>query len=349
MNFYRNVDRDVVQFDFLANKPAKGDYDDEIRDLGGRIFVSPGFMSYNKYVSYMTELFREHPEYKIIHTHNGALMIYALRSAKKCGIPHRIAHAHATSIPAGRSRQLKVLLRPLIKYAATDYWGCSNAAGEFYFSKRRWDERHELIHNAINVSDFSFNESARAELRKKYSLGDKFVIGHVGRLVPEKNQKKMIEIFAEVHKMNPNTHFVMVGTGELEDKLKAQSAELGLSNDITFTGVQTNVSEWYSTFDVFIMTSIYEGLPVVAVEAQGTDLPCVLCSTITPEVKVTQNVKFLGLHDEAATWARAILDIERTPRVSRAKELTLAGYDIKTEAKRMQDLYTKLYASFGEK
>ena len=349
MNFYRHMDRDKIQFDFLANKPAKGDYDDEIKELGGRIFISPGYMSYRKYVRYMTELFKEHPEYKIIHTHNGSLMLYALKSAQKNGIPVRIAHAHATAVPVGLKNELKKLMRPMIKYVATDYWGCSDAAGKFYFSEKRWNNANELIHNAIDVDNFTFNESTRRQIRQKYNLGDKFVIGHVGRLAPQKNQKKILELFAEVRKKNTNAHLVIIGTGELEQQLKQYTAQLGIADAVTYTGVQTNVNEWYSAFDVFVMTSLYEGLPVVAIEAQAADLPCVLTDTITEEVKITDNVRFLGLHDEPIKWADAVLGFEIKQRVSRKAELTAAGYDIEAEAKRMQELYLDLYSKIESK
>ena len=347
MNFYRNVDRNEVQFDFLANKPKPGDYDEEIRSLGGRIFITPGYKNYGKYVAYMTDLFREHPEYKIIHTHNGSLMLYALNAARKNDIPIRIAHAHATAVPVGLKNQIKKLMRPWIKYAATDYWGCSDAAGRFYFDQR-WEQNHQLIHNAINVENFTFNEQIRASIRRGYGLGDKFIVGHVGRLMPQKNQQKLLDVFAAVHKMNTNDHLVIIGTGELEEKLKKQTTALGMENNVTFTGVLSHVNEWYSAFDVFAMTSLYEGLPVVAIEAQAADLPCVLCSTITPEVKITGNVSFAGLDDSAEVWAKLILDQTPAARGSRAAELEHSGYDIKSEAKKMQNLYLDLYNAWKE-
>ena len=349
MNFYRNIDRSKVQFDFLANKPQAGDYDEEIRSLGGKIYVSPGFMNYKKYVEYMTDLFKQNPEYKIIHTHNGSLMFYALKSAQKNNIPIRIAHAHATSVPVGLKNEVKKLIRPMIKYVATDYWGCSEAAGKFYFSEKRWDRNHQLIHNAIRAEDFIFSEENRERIRREYKLGDKFVIGHVGRLAPQKNQKKLLEVFSEVYRRNPKAHLVIIGTGELETKLKEYAKQLSIDNAVTFTGVLSNVNEWYSAFDIFAMTSLYEGLPVVAVEAQAADLPCVLCSTITPEVKITDKVKFLGLKDSSDSWAKSILDFKPTKRISRADELQKSGYDIKSEAERMQNLYLDLYDEWKEK
>lgn len=344
MNFYRHMDRDQIQFDFLANKPAPGDYNEEIRSLGGRIFVSPGYKSYPRYLRFMTKLFEKHPEYRIIHTHNGALMLYALESAKKNRIPIRIAHAHATEIPVGLKNEVKKVIRPMIKYVATDYWGCSDAAGRFYFSEKRWNKANELIHNAINVENFTFSETNRKRIREQYGFGDKLVIGHVGRLMEQKNQKKLLDVFAQVHRRRPDTHLVIIGTGELENKLRQQTRELGIEDSVTFTGVLGNVNEWYSAFDVFVMTSLYEGLPVVAIEAQAADLPCVLTDTITPEVKITKNVQFFGLHDDSLKWANAILDIKPAKRVSRGEELLKAGYDIRSEAKRMQELYLKMYS-----
>jgi len=158
----------------------------------------------------------------------------------------------------------------------------------------------------------------------------------------------MLDVFAEIQKLNENTHLVLIGTGELESNLKQQAKDLGIEDSITFTGVLSNVNEWYSAFDVFVMTSLYEGLPVVAIEAQAADLPCVFTDTITPEVKINENVQFLGLYDEPEKWAKAILEIQPARRVSRMAELQAAGYDINTEAKRMQELYLKLYSEIEE-
>lgn len=350
MNFYRHVDRTEVQFDFIQNKPDAGDYDEEIRSLGGRIFVSPGFKSYGNYLKFMRDLTAKYPEYKIIHTHNGPLMLYALKSAKKIGIPVRIAHAHSTAVPPGPISALKKVMRPMIKYAATERWGCSNAAGEFYFSKKYWDAGHELIRNAIEPDNFKFDAAARTAIREQYGLGDKFILGHVGRLTAMKNQSMILDVFAELHKLDPQTHLLMVGTGELEKPLKAHTAELGITDSVTFTGVQTNVNEWYSVFDVFIMTSVNEGLPVVAVEAQAADLPCVLSDAITAEVRVTDNVKFMSLSETPTAWAKTILGFkDAKERVSRAEDLIKSGYEITTEAQRMQELYLKLYSRIKEK
>lgn len=275
-------------------------------------------------------------------------MVYALKSAQLNNIPVRIAHAHATQIPFDFKNGIKKCVKPMIKYVATDYWGCSNAAGEFYFSKKRWHKRNELIHNAIDVNKFTFSELHRQQIREKYGLGDKFIVGHVGRLTWQKNQKKLLEVFAALRKINPESQLVMVGTGEFEEKLKKQAAELGISDAVTFAGMQTNVNEWYSVFDVFVLSSWYEGLPVVGIEAQAADLPCIFTDKITPEVKVTDRVRFMGLNDDAEKWANAILKFQPDERISRFCELKNAGYDIQTEAARLQELYLALYAQSNQ-
>ena len=347
MNLYRHMDRERIQFDFLQNKKKPGDYDEEIRGMGGRLFVSPGYTSYKNYMRYMTELFSTYPEYRIMHAHNGPLMVYALKSAKINNIPVRIAHSHSTSIPIDFKSGIKICVKPMIKHLATEYWGCSNAAGEYMFSKKYWNKGHELIHNAVDVNKFTFNESARRKLREQYGLGNKFVVGHVGRLTMQKNHKKLIEVFAALHEIEPDSQLVLVGTGELEEKLKNQVAELGLNDVVTFTGMQTNVDEWYSAFDVFVMPSLNEGLPVVGVEAQAADLPYILSDTITREAQITDKVKFMSLKDDAKTWALAILDYRDQERCSRFTELQKAGYDISTEAGRLQELYFALYERSG--
>lgn len=345
MNYYRHMDREKVQFDFLANKPKIGDYEEEIKEMGGRIFRTPGYKSYNKYLKYMKKLFADHPEYKIIHTHNGSLMIYALKTAKECNIPVRIAHAHATAIPRDFKKPIKMCVKPFIKFAANHYWGCSDAAGEFYFTKKRWhNSDNQLIHNAIELDKFAYNEQSRARLREQYGLTDKFVIGNIGRFTWQKNHKKLIDVFYEIHKQNPDARLVLVGVGELENEMKAQISALNMTDAVVFTGLQTNVEEWYSVFDVFVMTSHYEGLPVVGIEAQASDLPCFFTDTITPEVKILEKTQFLGLNDEPKVWADAILSCNITKRESRYEEMKNAGYDIKTEAKRMEDMYIKLYS-----
>ena len=182
MNYYREIDRSQIQFDFLANKPVPGEYDDEIRAMGGRVFVSPGLnpIHFPKYKRFVGDLLRDNPEIKIVHAHNEAMGYYALKSAKDAGIPVRIAHAHNTQIIRDYKYPLKLVCKQLLPGAATDYWSCGRDAGIYYYGSKRWNESGFTLHNAINMSRFEFRQEERERLRKSHGLENCFVIGEPG-------------------------------------------------------------------------------------------------------------------------------------------------------------------------
>ena len=196
MNFYRNIDREKVQFDFIVNKSKTGDYDEEILSLGGRIYKSPGLNAIKcfKYQKFMKELFEEHPEYRVIHCQNEAMGYYALKAAHDCNIPVRISHSHNTTTRKDLKYPIKMLCKLQLKKVANVLVACSHAAGKYLFN-----EDVKVINNAIDTSKFIYNSKIRDKIRKKYGINDKFVIGHVGRFEPQKNHEQLIKIFKEVN------------------------------------------------------------------------------------------------------------------------------------------------------
>ena len=160
MNYYREIDRSRIQFDFLANKPVPGEYDEEIRRLGGRVFVSPGLnpLHFPRYRRYMAELLRDNPDIRIVHAHNEAMGYYALQSARDAGIRIRIAHAHNTRIIRDYKYPLKLVCKQLLPGAATDYWSCGRDAGIYYYGEKRWNTSGFILHNAIDVERFGFRQ-----------------------------------------------------------------------------------------------------------------------------------------------------------------------------------------------
>ena len=343
MNYYRHIDREKVQFDFLANKPKPGAYEDEVRELGGRIFVSPGFnpVKLPKYRAFMKNLFAEHPEIQIVHAHNGALAYYALREAQRNGIPHRIAHSHNSRINWDLKWPIKQYCRAHMKKAATDFWGCGELAVEFYFGKQiAQSKSYTLIRNALEDERFIYQPQVRERLRRKYQLGDRFVLGHVGRFMYQKNHTFLIDIFAQVHRQNPNTVLFLIGEGELEGKIREKIARLGLTDSVVFTGSIPNVNEMYQMMDVFLLPSLYEGLPVVGIEAQASGVPCIFSDTVTEEVRITDVTEFIPLTAPVEQWASAILKHTKSePRRDMTADIVKAGYSIHTEAEKMQQMY----------
>ena len=347
MNYYREIDRSQIQFDFLANKPIPGEYDGEIQDMGGRVFVSPGLnpLHFPKYRRFVADLLHNDPEIRIVHAHNEAMGYYALKSAKDAGCRVRIAHAHNTQIIRDYKYPLKLICKQLLPGAATDYWSCGRDAGIYYYGEKRWKTSGFILHNAIDVSRFAFRQEAREDIRKLHGLENCFVIGHVGRFNVQKNHSRLLDIFAEIIKALPDARLALIGIGELEQPVKEKARDMGLEDKILFLGQMADVSGWYQAMDCFVMPSLFEGLPVVGIEAQAAGLPCVFSDRVTDEVLLSGKARRISLQTEDAKWARAIMSAARLSEAERTKGMDIvrqAGYDIHTEARKLQDIYLEM-------
>lgn len=236
MNYYRYMDKSKVQFDFLCNKKKPGAYDDEIKSMGGRIYHTPGLnpAKYPVYLKYMRELFQEHPEYKIVEAHNGALGVYALHAAKVSKIPVRIFHAHGASITKDWKLPIKLVCKACLPTNMTHHFSCGVEAAKCYFGQKVVDENdYVLIPNAIDVERFIYNPEIRNKIRKENDLENKHVVGHVGRFMAQKNHTFLMDVFAEVLKIDSQAHLVLLGDGELMDEIKRKTADLGISEHVT--------------------------------------------------------------------------------------------------------------------
>ena len=346
MNYYREIDRSQIQFDFLANKPVPGEYDEEIRSMGGRVFVSPGLnpLHYPQYKRFMAELLHSNPEIGILHAHNEAMGYYALQSAKDAGLPVRIAHAHSTRIIRDYKYPLKLVCKQLIPGAATDYWGCGRDAGIYYFGEKRWQASGFVLRNAIDVSRFAFRQEIRDRLRQLHGLENCFVIGHVGRFNVAKNHSRLLDIFAEITKAVPEARLVLIGTGELEQSVKEKARDMGIQDKVLFLGQMPDVSEWYQAMDCFVLPSLFEGLPVVGIEAQAAGLPCFFSDRVTDEALLSPAARRVSLQAEDAEWAREILAVRQseTDRPRGMDVVRQAGYDIHVEARKLQEIYLEM-------
>ncbi len=348
MNYYRQIDRSVVQFDFLANKPEPGEYDEEIREMGGRVFVSPGLnpLHFPQYRRFVAEILASDPDIAIVHAHNEAMGYYALKSAKDAGIRTRIAHAHNTQIIRDYKYPLKLVCKQLLPGAATDYWSCGRDAGIYYYGEKRWNESGFILPNAIDVEKFAFRQEERDALRRKYGVTDRLVIGHVGRFNVQKNHSRLLDIFAEVLKAAPEATLALIGTGELEEAVEEKARTLGLRDRVLFLGQMADVSGWYQAMDCFVLPSLFEGLPVVGIEAQAAGLPCVFSERVTDEILLSPGARRLSLESGDAEWAGEILAAARTAtdRESGADAVRQAGYDIRAEAGKLQEIYLEMAA-----
>lgn len=340
MNYYRNIDREKIQFDFLTHRPYRSDYDDEIESLGGKIYYAPRLypQNYPKYFKWMEHFFYEHPEYKIIHSHVDAMSYLPLKAAKKANIPVRIAHSHNTSIDKDFKYFLKQYFRFKITNVATDYCACGQEAGRFLFGNRNFT----FIPNAIEIDKFLYNEDLRKKKRAELGIKNEFVVGHVGRLSYQKNHKLLIEIFNELLKSEPNSLLMLVGVGEKEEEIKKQVHEFDIDSKVKFLGNRNDVNELYQVMDVFVMPSFFEGVPVVGIEAQFSDLPCIFSDKVPEEVRFNTKTKFVPLGATVVEWVNAIRESENLKRNSERESLKNSQYDIKMAHSILENYYLNI-------
>lgn len=342
MNYYRNIDRTKIQFDFLTHRPYKSDYDDEILSLGGNVYYAPRLypQNYSKYFKWMKGFFKEHPEYKIVHSHIDAMSYLPLKAAKKAGVPVRIAHSHSTSIDRDFKYPLKQYYRYRLKTVLTDEFSCGKAAGEFLFR----NDKFFLIPNAIEANKFYYNGSIRYEVRDELGISNgTFVMGHVGRISYPKNHRFLIDIFKSFHEIKKDSVLLIVGTGDMEEEIKNYAKESGVNENIRFLGNRDDTERFYQIFDVFMLPSLFEGVPLVGVEAQFADLPCFFSNKVPVEVVFSDKVHFMKLEQSANEWAKEIAKIDISNRDSKRLELTNVHYNIQTAHKTLEMKYHELY------
>lgn len=348
INHYRHVDRDRVQFDFIVNAGSPLTQKEEIEDLGGRVFVVPGYKALPAYLKACRSLFKRE-QYAIVHSNVNALSVFPLRAARDAGVPVRIAHSHSTADPDERAKTVaKNVLRRFSRTYPTHYAACSNHAARWLFGDQLVDAgRVHVIHNALDLDSFAFNADSRCAIRGKLAVDDScLVLGQVGRLCPQKNQLFTLKAFAELHKVRPNSLLVLVGGGEQDDEVRPEIGRLGLSGAVRLTGVRQNVGDFYSAFDALLLPSLYEGLGMVAVEAQVSGLPVFASDRVPSESVVCPDlVRFLGI-DEPHDWATSLAEYQPPQeRLSRAAEISRCGYDINDSAEALCCWYEQLAAT----
>ena len=351
MNYYRHIDRTKIQFDFLCDEDSTNIPYEEIEQLGGRVILIPPYQKVFKYQKELIRIFKEN-NYKIVHSHINTLSVFPLRAAKKAGVKVRIAHSHSTTNKKEwKKNLLKQVLRPFSKVYATDYMCCSELAGRWLFGDKAYDSKKVyLLNNAIDLDKFKYNESLRKKKRKELGISDDtLVIGHIGRFIAQKNHTFLIDIFNEVHKKNPSSLLLLIGQGPLKEEMENKVKEFKLNDSVRFLGQRNDVNELYQAFDVFCLPSLYEGLPVVGVEAQASGLLCILSNAMTKETKVLNITKFISLNNTPEEWADNILDdVKRYKRIDTSKKMTYKSFNIKEEAKKLEKYYLNLYNNGGE-
>lgn len=344
MNLYRNMDRKKIQFDFVAHHNIKGQFDDEIKALGGRIFYSPNYnvLNHFRYKKWWKNFLQEHPEYKIVHSHSYTKASVHLKVAKKLGLI-TIVHSHSASYSKGVKGIIERISQKSISSIPDYLFACSQKAGEWlYGEKCVRNENYVVLNNAIDCEKYKYNSENRKNIRQELNIEDKFIVGHVGSFSIPKNHRYLLNIFSEIKKKKENAVLLLVGDGVLRTEIERKISNLNLQGDVIMTGVRSDVSLLMQAMDCFVFPSLYEGLPVTVIEAQAAGLPCVLSNTITDEVCITDLVKALPIDIAPADWTEDVVMCDGYERKDMCLEIKKAGYDIDTTTEWLTDFYLNL-------
>ena len=313
-NYFKTIDKNKFQFDFFVCGDSKIIDKDFIERNGCKIFDTPKITSIFSYLRFLRVHFKNN-RYDIVQANLNTLSFVPLFAAKKEGIKIRIANSLSTSNKKeGLRNFIKKILKFFAKTFATNYFACSIFAGKRMFGDDIVDSKDFfLVRNAIPLNNYAFDNSKRNEIRKRLNLGDEFVIGTVGRLEKQKNQIFLIDIFYELKQKHSNAKLIIIGEGSLKDELLKKIAKFKLEKDVlilesSVTGVGKEMANFYNVFDVFVLPSLYEGLPTVGIEAQANGLPCFFSDNVTKETIIADNVHFKSLTCSPLSWADDILN-----------------------------------------
>jgi glycosyltransferase involved in cell wall biosynthesis len=339
MNYFRNINPQNIQFDLLCvnGSPA---YREEIESRGGKIHIVPGRRNYFAFFRKVVAVFKEN-KYDALWSNRNSLAggIFINKMAFKFGVPIRIIHAHNTggNMNILNNRILHEINKHRIEKYATDFWACSQKAGEFFYRDKVLNSpKYLLVNNAINLATFRFDNTARANLRKNLNLHDKLVFGHIGRFDSQKNHEFLIRVFHEIHKKEPNSILLLIGNGKLRPKIENMTTSLNLTAAVQFLGVRSDIPALLSAMDILVFPSKFEGLGIALVEAQTASLYSFASNKVPSEVKITDLLSFVDLKETPEKWADLILTPRNYNRINMTEEVRCAGYDIKTEAAKLE-------------
>ena len=339
MDWYRNIDKDKVQFDFLI-RSNECIYGEEIEKMGGKIYFTSSFPRHVIKNYFETKKIFKENKYDVVHVHGNALIyMRGIIEAKKNKVPIRIMHSHNTSARRKIYTIVHWINRHRLKRYANVFLACSNEAGSWMFGKKKF----QVINNGIRQENFLYSEKKRKESRKNFNFKEELVIGNVGKFLPAKNHFFMLDIFSEVLKRKDKAVLLLVGEGgNLEYEIKNKVKEKNLLNNVIFLGYRSDVGYVEQAMDVFLFPSKYEGMPISLVEAQFEGLPCVTSDSVSKESDISENIWYCSLQSSAKEWADVVLKAaEKCPHHTNTLKEVAYKYNIERITKQLEEIYKK--------
>lgn len=341
MNIYRQIDREKVQFDFVCSKKEEAFYDAEIKQLGGRIFYidEPKKVGLLKSFKQIKNILKKE-KFDVVHSHIALYSGIVLIAAKKSNIKIRIAHSHSAIInnSKGLRKIYENIMRMLIEKYVTVKLSCGKLAGEYLYGSLK---DVIILNNCIDLEKYNnINNDIILKLKQDLKISEnEVVIGHVGRFNEVKNHKFILEIAKNLKNKNMDFKILLVGIGELKNEIEKEIINNNLQNNVITLGARKDIPEIMNVFDVFILPSLFEGFPIVMIEAQAAGIPCVISNTISKEVELGFDlVKFVSL-ENANDWADKTIEVKSLKFGNKVNEMKLLGYDVSYNIKKIYDVY----------
>lgn len=348
MNLYRNINREIIQFDFLVSKRTEESYEEEIHRYGGNVFYTGNPLSPKTLIGTCIrnrQFFRENSrKYVAAHLHSPTITDMTIKYANKYGLKNIIIHSHSTmsSINPLKSFVNTFLQRNIFKYANL-YFACSTEAAEFLYGKKFCKEHKiELIKNAVEPEKYLFDAECKKKIIDGWRWNGNTVVAHVSNFSPIKNVTFLIPVIDKTIKRRNDIRFLFIGDGPTRDCIETCLNHKNLQDYCKFLGSTDKVNHFLNAVDVLVLPSVKEGLPVSVVEAQANGIQCLVSDTVTREVNAG-NVQFLRL--EESEWTDRICECKPVSNSERAKKSAAfkeSCFNINKEVKRLEGIYLKL-------
>lgn len=350
LNVCSNLDLNKYEVTLIVVNKITNQYDKILKELDIKVVELIDYIEVNPIKRFKkgVPLFNEFTKkYKpdIIHFNlSDSVDLLYVQSAKKNGIKIRIAHSHNSSVNSLNKKVAHGILKIFLQYSPNYYFACSAKAAKWLFPKDIYKKgKYELIHNAIYLNKFKYDRKIRESVRKKLNWDNKVIYGNVGRFNLQKNHKFLIDIFYNINLKVTNSELVLIGDGELKNEIEQYAIEKGLKDKVIFLGNSNKVSSLLQAMDLFLLPSLYEGLPFVLVESQAASLPAVVSDVVTKEVKCTEYIKYMSLQEKAENWCDMAIEMSGMDRYDTEEQLRNAGFSVCDMIKKLDKLYTQLY------
>lgn len=343
MEYYRNIDRNKVQFDFICDSDSNAIPTKEIESLGGRVYIVAPYQHIFQNLSDIKKIIKEN-KYQIAHGYNGTMNVFSMFIAKYCGVPVRINESISMAHKSEKKTYIKNILKLFSKCFCTHYMANGEECGRWQFGDKAFREgKVTIFKTVINTEKNCFDEQLREKCRDEFGLDDSIVVGHIGRLTEQKNTLFIIDIFREISIREEKAKLLIIGDGNLREEMLNRISEYGLEDKVLYLGRREDIHQFYNAMDCFLLPSLYEGLPVVGVEAECHGLPMFYSTEIPKESSVSgETGVFLDLGIGAEKWAEIVLEKTKSSmmrRTDQREKARMAGFDSEEEGRRLTEWY----------